>query len=225
MRCLKEGFQQQENQNLQTRNHTRPRWCPVENSRWWNLHVVIESFQRDGYLLRYACALPINYLFHLIILPEWGYSCLHYSSLMEYFYSKNIAVWILDQRSQGGHISFPVLTSVIGLSEVINPHSNLLCIQNFACYQTDLYYFSEEIVQKSTLPHRIPINLLLFNHCGGWFMKNSIHKSIFSKIFCCQPLRSPSFIPTPTIRGIVPSCIVSIYKLAPSQVWLQVVNT
>lgn len=99
VRCLKEG--QFHDNGKVFEGHIRPRWCPVENSRWWNSHVVIDSFVMDGYQLRYACALPANYLFHLILLPEWGYSCLHYSALIYYFYSRNIAVWILDQRSQG----------------------------------------------------------------------------------------------------------------------------
>jgi hypothetical protein len=115
IRCLKEGFLQIGfNSNpvpfsnvspnggiLSGTPKIRPKWSPIENSIWWNQHVTIDTFQRDGYQLRYCYAIPNQFLFHLIILPEWGLTFLQYSHFLKYCYQHSIAVWMFDQRSQG----------------------------------------------------------------------------------------------------------------------------
>jgi hypothetical protein len=118
IKCLKEGFLQTDFNSSHTKENDtssarysnspniRPKWSPIENSVWWNEHVTIDSFQRDGSLLRYCYAVPTHYLFHLIITPEWGLTFLQYSHLLEYCFQHSIAVWIFDQRSQGISILF-----------------------------------------------------------------------------------------------------------------------
>lgn len=118
IKCLKEGFLEiggtsgtsrtllssphlSHTNNITQTLHQRPKWSPIENSLWWNQHMTINSFQRDGTQLRYGHAIPPQYLFHLIILPEWGSTFLEYSSLLRYFYEHSVAIWIFDQRSQG----------------------------------------------------------------------------------------------------------------------------
>jgi hypothetical protein len=158
VRCLKEATADLFPKNLR---HIRPRWSPVEKQSWWNEHVLIESIQIGDSLLRYATAIPENFIFHIIILPEWGHSFLQYAALIQLFYLHHIAVWFLDLRSQG-------------LSEIIYPHSKYLSVNSFDFYLTDLLYFAQEVVQTFSMKFKYltPINLLLFNHCAGWFLQS-----------------------------------------------------